>query len=423
MILTNKIIAKTFYSGFSDAHDTYNGISLASDGNIYYILCSDQADIAGQMFRYDPDHDTITFLGDLNRMCAEDQIASVSQGKSHVDFYEKNKKLYFATHVGYYEMIDEMERLPVHLPKNLAPYPGGHFLSYDLNNGAIQDFGIMCPKEGILTMTMDGDRDHLYGISWPTGFFIHYDIRQDQVHLMDPVSKRGEAGTAGSDYRVLCRSMFVEPATGHVYFSTSEGDIYYYDPSAKKITQREDLNLRLDYFGTYDVASPGSMGYNWRKIHWHPAKKVAYGIHGNSGYLFKFDPRNSYIEIIERITSSPSRSFGMYDQFSYGYLGFYLDVHADKIYYLTGGPIIENGKMIRGESIPRGGAKGPENLHLITYDLNQNKYEDHGAIFYPDGSRPSFVNSIAVDKKGNIYTLARRMHNGKEIADLMQIKL
>ena len=113
----------------------------------------------------------------------------------------------------------------------------------------------------------------------------------------------------------------------------------------------------------------------------------------------------------------------MFDQFSYGYLGFHLDIEKDLIYYLTGGPIFENGKRVEGESsIPRGGAKGPENLHLVTYDLSLNHYSDHGPLFYSDGKRPSFVNSIALDKMGNIYTLARMDYQGKIIADLVQIR-
>jgi len=51
---------------------------------------------------------------------------------------------------------------------------------------------------------------------------------------------------------------------------------------------------------------------------------AAYGIHGNSGYLLRFDPRNPVLEVVERITSEPSKRCWMFDQFSYGYLGFEL---------------------------------------------------------------------------------------------------
>jgi hypothetical protein len=91
------------------------------------------------------------------------------------------------------------------------------------------------------------------------------------------------------------------------------------------------------------------MCYNWRKIFWHPKEQVAYGVHGNSGYLFRFDPRTEKVELVERITSEPSRKSGMFDQFSYGYLGFQLGPDDETIYYLTGGPIYEDGKRLKGE--------------------------------------------------------------------------
>ncbi|MPN55256.1 hypothetical protein SDC9_202937 [bioreactor metagenome] len=73
------------------------------------------------------------------------------------------------------------------------------------------------------------------------------------------------------------------------------------------------------------------------------------------------------------------------------------------------------------DEIAMGAARGLENLHLITYNIPAGKYIDHGPIFYKDGSRPTYVNSIALDKEGNVYTLARFLHNGKEVEDLVKI--
>ena len=150
------------------------------------------------------------------------------------------------------------------------------------------------------------------------------------------------------------------------------------------------------------------MGYNWRKIFWYAPEGVAYGVHGNSGYLFRLDPRARTLELVERITSEPSKRSGMFDQFSYGYLGFQLGPDGQTIYYLTGGPIYRDGKRVTGDDqIARGAARGLENLHLITYHIPERRYQDHGPIFYADGSRPTYVNSIAIGADGTIYTLAR----------------
>ena len=84
----------------------------------------------------------------------------------------------------------------------------------------------------------------------------------------------------------------------------------------------------------------------------------------------------------------------------------------------------ENGKRIEGEkSIAKGAAKGLENLHLITYEIPTNTYQDHGPIFFKNGERPLYVNSISVDAAKNVYTLARVNQNGKIITDLIKINL
>jgi hypothetical protein len=111
----------------------------------------------------------------------------------------------------------------------------------------------------------------------------------------------------------------------------------------------------------------------------------------------------------------------MYDEFSYGYLGFILGPDGETLYYLTGGPIYRGGKRVAGKSLAqKGESKGEEDLHLITYYIPTGKYIDHGAIFFPDGERPKEVNSIAVGKEGSVYALAAAQ-NGHGRTDLMRI--
>lgn len=417
------LIGKPYYSGFDLAHDTYNAISAASDGKIYYVLSSESIDRGGQFYAYDPRTDQTELLADLTEVCGEKDKKTIPQGKSHVSFYERNDKLYFSTHVGYYELIDGMDRLPKNVPDGYDIYPGGHILSYDLSSREFEELAIAPAGEGIVSMTMDIERGQICGITWPTGYFIHYDVENNKLYNHGLISAKGEAGTPGENFRVLCRSLFVNPNTGTVYFSIAEGDIFSYSPESLTIKKLEGVNLRLDYFGHYDPTQPGSMGYNWRKIFWYAPEKVAYGVHGNSGYLFRFDPRRQSIEIVERITSEPSRKSGMYDMFSYGYLGFELGADTQTIFYLTGGPVYVDGQRVKGKAgIAKGAAKGLENLHLVTYNIKKKKYMDHGPIFYEDGTRPTYVNSIAIGADGNIYTLARFEYQGKVIQDLIRIQ-
>ncbi|WP_428654337.1 hypothetical protein [Runella sp.] len=420
----NSLTAKAYFSGFELAHDTYNAITAASNGKIYYVLSSQSYEIGGQIYVYDPATDQTEWIADLTDICGERDANAIPQGKSHVRFYESDGKLYFATHVGVYEMINGMECLPQNRKNGRNLYPGGHFLSYDLTTGKFEDLAIAPDGEGILTMTIDHERGQLYGITWPLGHFISYDLSIKTLKNHGLISAKGEAGIPGEDYRVLCRSMFVEPHVGAVYFSTSEGDIFTYHPDKESIQKVEGIDLRLDYFGKYDPIRPGSMGYNWRKIFWYSPGQAAYGVHGNSGYLFRFDTKAPKIEIVERITSEPSRKSGMFDQFSYGYLGFQPGADGETIYYLTGGPIYIDGKRVKGaDQIAKGGSKGLENLHLITFHIPTETYKDHGPIFYADGTRPTYVNSIAIGADGAVYTLARFDHNGRQIQDLVTIAL
>lgn len=418
----DQLVAKTYDSRFIKAHDTYNSISTGSDGKIYYVLSSESIEVGGKMYVFDPANESIDFLGDLTEICGEQHLNALPQGKSHVRFYESKGKLYFATHVGFYELINGMDRLPENPPKGFKLYPGGHFISYDIKARKFDDLAIVPNGEGVVSMTMDREREQIYGLTWPSGNFIHYDVKKNVLKDLGLTSGKGEAGTPGHDFRSLCRSLFVNPATGTVYFSSSEGDIFSYNAGDSRLKKLEDVDLRLDYFGKYDPSRPGNMGYNWRKIFWYPPGNVAYGVHGNSGYLFRFDPSIPSVELVTRISSQLSQKSGMFDQFSYGYLGFQLGPDNKTIYFLTGGPIYINGKRLKGEDeIAKGAAKGLENLHLITYQLHNGEYRDHGPVFYENGERPLYVNSIAIGNEGSIYSLARIARGNSMVTDLIRI--
>jgi len=417
------LIARPYNSGFELSHDTYNGMGTASDGRIYYVLCSESLDVGGQMYRYDPASDAIEHLGDLTEACGEKGLKAIPQGKSHVTFVEHDGKLYFATHVGYYSIVDGMETMPVPPPAGYKPYPGGHFLAYDMKTGEYEDLATAPGGEGIITMAMDTKRGRLYGLTWPSGHFLRYNLATDDLKDLGLVSELGESGR-GPTYRTLCRSMVVDPRDGSAYYTTGDGWIFRYRFDRDAIERVEGEDMKKDYFGLYDPTSPGHMGYNWRQAFWYAPQKMIYGVHGNSGYLFRFDPRLPRVEVLERLTSLPSKRSGMFDQFSYGYLGFTLGPDGRTIYYLTGGPIYKNGKRVKGKSATAAGeAKGAEYLHLITYDIPAGAYTDHGPVFYENGEWPSWVNSIAVGRDGTVYTIARVTENGHTRGDLVSIHL
>ena len=417
-----KLVARTFNSGFPEGHDTYNGMGCASDGRIYYVLSSEKHDVAGQMFCFDPRRQQIRRVADLTEACGEKGRNVIAQGKSHVNFVESNGKLYFATHIGFYTSIDGMEKMGVP-PAGWKDYPGGHLLAYDLKSGQFDDLGIAPGREGILAFNMDTRRGRLFGLTWPSGMFFRCDLATRQIKNFGKMCAEGESGK-GAAYRTICRSIAVNPEDGSAWFTTSEGTILRYRAGADTVEAVPGEDMKKDYFGLYDPVSPGHMGYNWRQTFWRGADQTIYAVHGNSGYLFRLDPRRERIEVLDRITSEPSKSSGLFDQFSYGYLGFALGPDGNTAYYLTGGPVYENNRRVAGKvSTAMGEAKGLENLHLITYDIPRRLYRDRGAIFYENGQRPLYVNSIAAGTDGRVYFMARITENGQTRADLASVEV
>lgn len=414
----DRLTATVYDSGFAKAHDSYNAISTASDGKIYYVLSSESVDEGGQMFCFDPSSKKIEHLGDLTEACGEKGKKAIPQGKSHVNFVEADGKLYFATHVGYYTIRNGMETIGVP-PSGYQAYPGGHFLSYDMKSKKFEDLAIAPEKEGIITMNMDAKRGRIYGITWPTGYFIRYDLRTKELKNLGPVARKGES-TNGPDYETIGRSIAVDPGDGSAYFSNSRGTIFRYRYEQDSFAPVQADNLVKDYFGKYDPSSPGTMGYNWRQTAWYEPGHAIYGVHGNSGYLFRFIPAEESVEVLDRITSESSRLSGMFDQFSYGYLGFTLGPDGQTLHYLTGAPVYERGTRVAGKkTTAKGEAKGIEDLHLVTYHIPTARYEDHGPVFLENGERPTYVNSIAVGKDGTVYTLARVSGKGPLRSDLI----
>ena len=356
------------------------------------------------MYTFDPLADHIEHLGDLTEAAGESGRKTIVQGKCHTVPLECEGKVYLGTHCGYYGTVDGTERVGAP-PPGYKPYPGGHLLAYDLATGVFEDLAIAPNREAILSMAMDTHRNCLYAFSWPSGCFLIYDISRASLQNLGPV-QQNEHGT-GCSYSTICRSLAMDPRDGSVYFTSASGAILRYRRERNAIEPVECEGMRRDYFGLYNPTEPGHLAYHWRQTCWHPTEQAIYGIHGNSGYLFRFDPQMPRLEVLERLTSEPSKRSGMYDQFSYGYLGFGLGPDGRTLHYLTGGPIYEEGKRVVGkDKTAKGESRGPENLHLITYDIPCGQYTDHGPIFFENGERPSYCNSIAIAQDGVIYTLS-----------------
>lgn len=403
--------AKTFNSHFPAAAgigESYNGMGFASDGKLYYVIDSAAYNAPGQMYSLDPKTGAITHIADLNTATGQGDVKAVAQGKSHVDFIERGGKLYFSTHLGYYNRDSGVERNAVP-PNGYLPYPGGHFLSYDLQTGRFESLAIAPRGEGIISFNMDVKRGRLYGITWPTGHFLTFDLITRQLRDFGGFFAGGENGEIESTYRAICRRIVVDPRDGSAYFTTGEGSIHRYLYETNAVETIPGVSLHKDYFGEFDPSKPG-MAYNWRAAVWDPNDNDIYAVNGASGYLFRFDPAARSVEVLERLTSEPSKRAGMADKSGYGYLGLALDTRNNLLYYLTGSP-------------PPPGSKREEGSHLITYDISNKKYHDHGQIMLDSGEPAGNEQALAVAEDGTVYALTQINRNGREEMDLISIPL
>lgn len=396
---TGVLAARWHDAGFT-GDDSYNAVTAASDGKIYYVIAAHKIDMGARMYSYDPATGKVTQLADLTEASGEKGLKAVPQGKSHVDFYEHKGKLYFATHMGYYQVIDGKELVGVP-PAGYKPYPGGHFLAYDMATGKIEKLASAPAGEGIITMAMDKRKGRLYGLTWPSAHFIVYDLAKKELKDLGLTAGLGEKGV-GDMFRVVCRSIAVDPVYGTGFFSDSTGLVWRYGwaKQEKELETIPGCSLKRPILGSWDPNKPAHMGYNWRQTVWYGPGKVFYATHGMTGYLLQFDPRAGVAEVVTRIASEKSIASGQYEEFPYGYLGLTLGPDGHTLYFLTGTP------------------KGEE-IRFVTYHIPTKKYTDHGALVLDDGRRPTWAQSIAVGRDKRIYTVSKLMDKGKLKVDLL----
>ena len=155
---------------------------------------------------------------------------------------------------------------------------------------------------------------------WPSFFGTTWRARTEGARPV--LLNRAKTAWAPTTGRSVARSPWTRE-DGSVYFSTGDGAIHRYRYDRDAVETVAGDNLRKDYFGQYDVTLPATwLTTGGRRS--GTRRTQVYGVHGNSGYLFRFDPRTERVEVLDRITSEPSHRDGMFDQFSYGYLGFAL---------------------------------------------------------------------------------------------------
>ena len=384
------ITAEIYQPDFLWGDSGYTALLATSDGKIYFSIGTHKNDYAARFFCFDPATKKVTTIAKLDEIVGEDSKKQFSNGKIHTRMFEHKGKIWFATHTSFYSRAG----LPGTEYNGKKPYLGGHFMNYDLSTGKFTDLAQIFCHEGIITMTMDKENEILYGLTWPSGILVSYDINQDDLRYWGAVENRGEWGHHPHEWDMICRTLALDP-DGCLYGSNMIGQIWKYDPKQDRpVKYIEGLDLKNVPFAQSAKATlKGDFKHNWRTIEWNPKTNSFWGLHFETTALFEFDPFTNYIRAIADMR--PEAYQGMPRNPEISQLGFTLGPQ-NTLFYLAHGP----------EVVVKGRTDTQSSLYLLTYNIDDKKLINHGPIFSSDKRRVFFAESIAIGKDDHIYTVA-----------------
>lgn len=383
------IKAELFNPGFRVGDSNYHALTAVSDGKIHFAVNTHDPDRASRYYTFDPATNVMTFIAEIDTALGEDAKTRVSQGKIHTPLIEHDGKVWFATMTAFYE-----GRLPGTGNDGKIPYGGGHFMSYDLKTGKFTDLAKVIPSESIMTMNMDTKNEILYGLTWPSGLLVSYDIRGDELCSWGAVQGRGEWGHHPWEWDVICRTLAIDPE-GNVYGSTMDGMIWHYDRTrTRRVRYMDGLDLsRVPRVQSAEEELKGDFYHGWRVIRWNPNTNSFWGTHFETTTLFEFVPSANLIRAVAELR--PKAYQGIPRNPEKSQLGFMIGPR-NTIFYLAHGPAV----TIQGRPSLQ------SSLYLFTYEIDKASLTDHGPIFSHDGRRVFFAESIAIGPDDHIYTVA-----------------
>ena len=354
----------------------YTACLAASDGRVYVGL--NYHGKGATVAVYDPRTDTMKTLGDMNVIAGQPNVWVEPQSKVHTQIVEgADGSIYFGTHLSAFFNFAKFT--------SAEAYPGGHWMLYDPRADRVRDLGISKKGNGLLTMTMDPERNRLYGITYPQAHFLYYDIDTQRTTDMGQVQ----------NWDAIGRTLAVDDL-GRVYGPWGRGRLWRYDPETDSI---DNLLVQLPQ---REVGVPIHRAY-WETEQTFTAvahsddHKLIYFLETGSSNLVEYDPHDGPEGSMRLLAQlSADRYLGKRDV-PYAMISFTRG--ADNVIYYAANSAVgdEEGNPYWGGGMSAG---------LVTYDLNTGKRQDRGLIRTEDDRVVVHPNAASAAPDGTIYFVA-----------------
>lgn len=353
----------------------WQGIRLASDGNVYFASSTHSAHHGASFFKYDTrTGQVIELVHDITDICGEDARTN-PQGKIHSDIVEANGWLYMATHFS------------ADRPGAFKTWTGSHALGYELATGRWRDYGVVRPGYTVYSaIGVDPVRHFLY-------VFVTFKTagQAASMYRIDTVTgEKTELGQVSApsrgEWEFSCPWTFVD-RRGDVWFSikNQDGDlrqihgdtgVIEVHAGALPALVRWDSNQRET-----DPVLQASRSIAWMQP--LDGDRALLTMFPNGGMLYEFDS-----------TRPMASAFTPIQHIGFNYLGG-LAIGGDRVFYYQRANRAFGNQEFR-------------DFHLLSVSLDAatgHAIIDHGLIVDQDGRTPWRLPGMMADGRGHVYAI------------------
>lgn len=175
----------------------------------------------------------------------KDGVIYIGTGLNELEIFPLTRDISYGRRTIEYQLWEDIKN-------RYKDFEGGRIYLYDPKNGdddvylpehkaQVKDLGIAVLGNSIYTMTINEEKDKIYGISYPDALFFEYDLHNQTCKIHGEwVTKKSYPGPERC-WRGIPRSLVCMP-DGKVFSSGDDGLICYFDPGFEKIFS---TNMRI----------------------------------------------------------------------------------------------------------------------------------------------------------------------------------